>query len=125
MPRDTDKYRYITAAIPRDSQLHNELVADAAASGKSLADIMIVRLADYYRGTRSPQDCLTPRPGLLEERVHQRAPLPRSAATPLADVYQISSTPAPHQEEEIKEYDPKRAKSAAMVALANMDFGEE
>ncbi len=144
--RDTNKYRYITAAIPYEAQLYDELVKDAAASGKSLADIIVLRLADYYRNSQpvrtvpAPAQRPAPRPPVAptasrpqEMPTTRQAPAaqaraPYAASTP-ARTERPTTTPAPvprMADEEIKEYDPSRAKNAAKAALAGFDaFGED
>ena len=53
MARNREKYDYAELAIPRDSALYQALCADAAASGQPLAQIALLRLADYYAHRQS------------------------------------------------------------------------
>jgi hypothetical protein len=56
MARNKKKYAYLELALLRDSPLFQALLADAAASGKPVAQVAVQRLADYYRiGDRSAQ----------------------------------------------------------------------
>jgi hypothetical protein len=48
MGRNREKYDYAELAIPRDSVLYQALCSDAAASGQPLAQVALLRLADYY-----------------------------------------------------------------------------
>lgn len=48
MPRNKDRFEYIEVSIPKDSDLYRLLAADAKRATQSLAQVMLVRLADYY-----------------------------------------------------------------------------
>jgi hypothetical protein len=49
MSRDSLRNIYVTLGIPRDSQLYQSLLQEMAETGLTLSQIMVVRLADYYR----------------------------------------------------------------------------
>ena len=61
MARDTQKYRYFTVAVPRDSLVLERIAAEARESGVPEAAIILVRLLDYYRagGSAKPSTEVT------------------------------------------------------------------
>lgn len=52
MARNKDKFEYIEVSIPKESDLYQLLSADANRAAQSLAQIILVRLADYYSGSQ-------------------------------------------------------------------------
>lgn len=53
MPRNKARFEYIEVSLPKESELYQLLTADAHRSAQSLAQIMLVRLADYYGGSQA------------------------------------------------------------------------
>jgi hypothetical protein len=49
MSRDSLRNIYVTLGIPRDSHLYQLLTEEMTETGLTLSQIMVVRLADYYR----------------------------------------------------------------------------
>ncbi len=52
MARDRAKYAYYTVGIPLDSDTLRRLRADSEETGVSISQLLVVRVADWYRFTR-------------------------------------------------------------------------
>jgi hypothetical protein len=126
MPRNTEKYAYLELALLRESPLWKALQADAAASGKPVAQVAAQRLADYYRaGSRSlpAQDHLvvpTFQPPLPLHSVApiQEMPVRTASASASSDsAGGESGTPEPA-------YQAEQAKANALAALEALDAWE-
>jgi hypothetical protein len=90
MTRNHEKYDYAELAFDRDSALYKALAADAAAIGKPIGQIAMLRLADYYAGrlvtpsipTQSVQPVVVPAPELASR------PAARTVRAPGAPSFQ-------------------------------------
>jgi len=104
--RNKEKFAYIEVAIPLESALYRLLSADAEGASQSLAQIMLVRLADFYRGSQPGTLPQAPRPAIPQvEALAQESRGPREA--PLAlDAEQ-------QEEEELPEFDLSKALASA------------
>ncbi len=49
MPRDSSRNLYITFGLPRDSDTLRRLLEEATETGVALSQVVVMRLADYYR----------------------------------------------------------------------------
>lgn len=73
MPRNKDRFEYIEVSIQKESELYQLLSADAKKTAQSLAQIMLVRLADYYEMVSGQPASFPPRskPREKKETYHQ------------------------------------------------------
>lgn len=109
MARNREKYLYLELAILRDSLLFQALLADAAASGKPLAQVAVQRLADYYRTSSRPDPAQIIQP-------------PRRTGSLIAK--EAPSLVSPAHEEKEPEYLIEQARANAAAALAALDAWE-
>ncbi len=64
MPRDSSRNLYITIGIPRDSDTLRRLLEEVTETGVALSQVVVMRLADYYRqrtGAAASADTSPPR----------------------------------------------------------------
>ena len=59
MPRNTERYAYFNVGIPKGSETHLRLLAEARESGVPPVQVIALRLADYYSG-HAAQSCTVP-----------------------------------------------------------------
>jgi hypothetical protein len=129
MPRDEANNKYITLAIPLSSPLYQALLADSTASGRPLAAVALMRLADYYRGGQavgpapasSPAPVLPSTPPSLGSHARQ-ASAPTARPTPREKQATIPAPEKPAEEEREPKYNPQAARANAAAALDTLDF---
>lgn len=142
MARNHDKYNYIEIAVSRDSPLHQALLAESAASGRSLSAVALSWLADHLRMSGQPASSgiFAPPPPALP-RSQFTSPLPvvssQTAPMPAQQVLPEPSAPTPQaaapliqeqakgtearEMEELPEFDPAKGKANADLLL-NVGF---
>lgn len=112
MGRNKEKYEYIELAILRDSPLLQSLLADAAASGRPVAQVAVQRLADYYRA------------GSLPGMAQASSVLHASQASSIASPQDRAVTLESKDEKMIAEYQAEQARANAVTALGALDAWE-
>ena len=68
MARNRAKNAYYTVGVPLDSDTLRALKADSAETGISIAQILAVRIADWYRVGREMKQAAAASPGAMSER---------------------------------------------------------
>lgn len=115
MARNKDRYVYIELAVLRESPLLQQLLADAAASGKPPAQVAVQRLADYYRAGSLPG---ASHPAPEPRSSHPTAPLSASPAfSQEASDPNTGENTAPDPA-----YQAEQARLNALAALDALDF---
>lgn len=129
MPRDEERNKYVTVTFARDSALFAALSADSAASGRSLGNIVPLRLADYYglseiSSTNRRASSSAPVPPIIPPTTRPLESIALPEQTPPSQEKLVrKEEPAPQRPEESEpEYRPETARKNAAAALDNLDF---
>lgn len=128
MARNHDKYDYAELAFLRDSDLYRAISTDAAATGKPIGQIAMLRLADYYADRRATPTTgplptiTTPEPAAQVQKTLSppRVSLPAPPALPKPPVVNQAAEEEPEDagDPELNE-EQIRANIAAFLAQQN------